>query len=221
MYIEPILKIPGLDGSYGYADDILRLYIANSLAELIPQMQADYQKLFDLGLEMGSPFNPEKTEVQFFIRKKKDFPAIPFQLARPMGPHTRWLGVILDQKLGFKEYVDYWATKAKKIYSHLRSLSSFTHGAPPGPMRTAARTCALSVTMFGSQIWYMGKKNLKGRPARYKTQMNRLDRVIAQAAKAVVPAYKTIPNIAMIREAGFAPASVMLEDAWRKSAIRI
>ena len=107
LYIEPILKVSGADQRYGYADNILGLYISDNLANAIPRIQADYQKLFDLGLEMGSPFNPEKTELQFFTRKNEDFPPVPFQLARPIGPHTRWLGVILDQKLGFKKHVNY------------------------------------------------------------------------------------------------------------------
>ena len=102
---------------------------------------------------MGSPFNPDKTEVQFFTRKYKDpFPQLNIPLARPPGPHTRYLRVILDQKLNFKEHMGHWNAKARKMIDYLRSLNNFTKGAPPVPMRNATRAYALSVAMFGSNV---------------------------------------------------------------------
>ena len=62
LYIEPVVKVLGAL-RFGYADDILNLYIGDTLTDLIPTMEADYQQLSDLGIRMGSPFNPDKTEV--------------------------------------------------------------------------------------------------------------------------------------------------------------
>src|SRR6185437_3440802 len=171
---------------------------------------------------MGSPFNPDKTEVQFFTRKYKDpWPQISIPLARPPGPYSRYLGVILDQKLNFKEHVGHWNAKARKMTDHLRSLSSFTKGAPPVPIRDATRACALSVAMFGSNVWYQGPTGYDGRPSRHKTQLNVLKRTIAQAAKAVVPSYITTPNNALVREAGFPPAHAAIEEAHRRACHRL
>ena len=42
LYIEPIVKAPGAP-RFGYADDILNLYIGDTLTDLVPAMEADYQ----------------------------------------------------------------------------------------------------------------------------------------------------------------------------------
>ena len=42
LYIEPVVKAPGAL-RFGYADDILNLYIGDTLTDLIPTMEADYQ----------------------------------------------------------------------------------------------------------------------------------------------------------------------------------
>ena len=69
LYIEPILKAPGAP-RYGYADDLLLLYTGRNLSKCIVKLEREYHRLIKLGENIGSPFNPEKTEVQFFIRKQ-------------------------------------------------------------------------------------------------------------------------------------------------------
>ena len=73
LYIEPILKAPGAP-RFGYADDLLLLYTGRNLSKCIAKLEREYYRLMELGESIGSPFNPEKTEVQFFIRKQLDLP---------------------------------------------------------------------------------------------------------------------------------------------------
>ena len=51
--------------------------------------------------------------------------------------------------------------------------------------------------------------------------MGKVERAIAGACRAAVPAYSTTANNAILREAGIPPARVLLEGARRRQAARL
>ena len=90
-----------------YADDIASMYIAGDVRTAYEKLKADYRELLDLGESEGSPFNPKKTEVQFFSRRRDELRMVnlPGLALGPPNRSTRWLGVFLDQKLSFTDHV--------------------------------------------------------------------------------------------------------------------
>lgn len=61
---------------YGYANYILSLHIGRSPEETHDRANADTTMLMELGAGLGSPFNPDKSEVQALIYAKR-FSCIP------------------------------------------------------------------------------------------------------------------------------------------------
>ena len=224
LYVEKVVRAPGATHRYDYADDIASLYVRNDPAAALKALQADYPRMLELGKEANCPFSPEKTEVVIFTRKKKkNIPQITLRGCKPYeNPKlVRWLGVYLDPTLSFKGNVDACCNKAKRVGDALKSLSNTQSGAPPQAMLTAIRACAINSALYGTEVWHPGQKDFHGRATQVKGHEDVISRVVAQATRAAIPAYKTAPNAAILREGGIPPGTVLLEDVRRRAAARI
>jgi len=81
--------------------------------------------------------------------------------------------------------------------------------------------CVISTALYGAEAWYPGETDSRGRPTRTKGVVGKIEQAIASASRAAIPTYRTAQNNAILREAGFAPARVLLEAARRRQAARI
>ncbi|PSR79705.1 hypothetical protein BD289DRAFT_343640, partial [Coniella lustricola] len=75
----------------------------------------------------------------------------------PARSPVRWLGVIFDPKLSFRDHVETWGAKATKVAAHLRGLSRVNDGAPPWAIAKAAQACVIPVLTYGTETWWKGK----------------------------------------------------------------
>ena len=201
LYIEPFAwaRRRGV-----YADDIATLVIARTPDGVDLQLREKHQENEELAAICGVDLAPEKEECQRFTRKRKLPPH--WQLG-----HTRWLGVILDSKLSYKEHIRQWAGKARQVASFVRSLgSSQKRGLPPAAASKLIRACALPTALFGAEVYAGRAKNL-----------GQLEAALNASARAVVPSWRTTPNLALRREAGLPGAQVYLKDVQRRVALRI
>lgn len=224
LYVEKVARTPGATHRYNYADDIGSLYIRSDPAAALKALQADYPKMLRLGEEANCPFSPEKTEAMIFTRKKKkNIPDIVLPDREPFeNPKlVRWLGVFLDPILSFRGHVDTWCSKAKRVGDALRSLSNTQSGAPPQAMLTAVRACAINVALYGAEVWHPGQKNCYGQDTRVKGHEEVVSRAITHVTRAAIPAYKTTPCAAILREGGIPPGTVLLGGIRRRAAARI
>ena len=62
------------------------------------------------------------------------------------GTSIKWLGVHLDNRLGFKTYVEQVTRKVTKIVSLLARVSKVYRGLPPKVAAVAARATVRAVT---------------------------------------------------------------------------
>ena len=150
LYVELIIQKRGAKRA-GYTDNIKLIYITGDIHIAYEKLKEDYQELLSHGEAEGSPFNPKKTEVQFFIRKRETLLTVKLPGLNPGPPSqsTRYLRLFLDKRLSFTAHVKHWAIKARRLGDYLRSLSSTVRGAPLGPIREAVRACVISTTLYG------------------------------------------------------------------------
>ncbi|KAK4069806.1 hypothetical protein Purlil1_13644 [Purpureocillium lilacinum] len=108
LYIAPIYRLGNSGGRFGYADDTAMLRVGCLLEETATLASRDMRELLTWGTSNGVTFDPDKTEIMHFSRKKD--PARPsiFQDDIEIVPadSIRWLGLWLDRKLSFKTHVD-------------------------------------------------------------------------------------------------------------------
>ncbi|PWI64416.1 hypothetical protein PCL_10484 [Purpureocillium lilacinum] len=70
LYIAPIYRLGNSDGRFGYADDTAMLRTGRTLEETTALASRDMEELLAWGAANGVTFDPDKTEVMHFSRKK-------------------------------------------------------------------------------------------------------------------------------------------------------
>ncbi|OAQ57276.1 reverse transcriptase [Pochonia chlamydosporia 170] len=107
----PIYSLPGATERYGYADDTAMLFTGDSLEETTVKANAAIAAMEAWGQQEAFSFDPDKTEVMHFSRKRnRSSPAVCHQGQEVKAPKAmRWLGVWLDRRLTFSTHIDKWS----------------------------------------------------------------------------------------------------------------
>ncbi|KAJ6437079.1 reverse transcriptase [Purpureocillium lavendulum] len=218
LYIAPIYRLGNSDGRFGYADDTAMLRTGRTLEETTALASRDMEELLAWGAANGVTFDPDKTEVMHFSRKKIPSRPSVFQGGTEIipGDAMRWLGLWLDRKLSFKFHVDEWSAKARRVANVLKGIANTKHGPLPRAVRRAVKACVEPTLFYGAEAWYPGETAPSvANPNRLvSTQIKhlvlRLDKVLRHAVRAALPVWKTTPIPAMYREAGTPPAHIAL-----------
>ncbi|KHO10662.1 ankyrin domain protein [Metarhizium robertsii ARSEF 23] len=118
----------------------------------------------------------------------------------------RWLGLWLDEKLTFKTQVEKWTAKAQAVAYHLRSLGNTRRGPLPSATQRAVRACVVS----RHDMPALATAD-KPRSSRVKYLLNRMNKVLKQAIRAILPTWRTTPVDILHRESGIPPVARLLE----------
>ncbi|PWI65419.1 hypothetical protein PCL_07020 [Purpureocillium lilacinum] len=219
LYIAPIYRLGNASGRFGYADDTAMLRVGCSLEETTALASRDMRELMTWGASNAVTFDPDKTEIMHFSRKKDPVRPSIFQNGIEIVPadSMRWLGLWLDRKLSFKTYVDEWTAKARRIANHLKALANTRQGPLPSAVRRAIKVCIEPTLFYGVEAWFPGQtapctgNSTRLVSTQIKHIVDRLDAVLRHAIRAALPIWETTPVPALHREAGIAPASILLE----------
>lgn len=230
LYIEPVFKRREEKTKFGYADDLSCVRIGKTHKETSKQLQADLDDILEWGKDNAVDFEADKTELIHFARSKGK---IGRQSIRHNGKailpsrNIRWLGMILDSQLTFKEHVQTWGSKALKTANHLRRLLKGTARPTAYTEGIVARSCVLPVALYGAEIWWEGTRKesrTKGGETvetKQKHLLTIIDRSLRMAARNCLPVWSTTPNAAVHREAHIPPAVVAVEQARLRLGARI
>lgn len=237
LYLQPLLSTdPNL--RFGYADDLALLRQSDTLntnAELLSQ---DIHGILLWGEENKISFAPEKVEAMHFsVKRGGGAPPIPvnagrMEVIKPITtaehgeqPAIRWLGVWLDRKLTFNRHVSERVTKGMKIARHIRGLGRVTCGPPATALRKAVTTCVLPALLFGAEVWYAGRSKPAANGRQVSTRsgpkIDAIGRAIVHAARGVLPAWKTAPTAAILRDTGLPAGLIALEEVKLRFARRL
>jgi len=213
---------------FGYADDINIFRTSHSLDENVGKLAQDLRDIYAWGDTNKIAFAPEKVELLHLTRQKGDYaPActVDDQLTiqpTPKDGALRWLGVWFDRKLKFKTHVAARAAKARKVAQHIRSLARVKYGPPAAALRKAVVTCVLPSLLYGAEAWYGGRTKpprimratrKKEVSTRMGWHISMIDKIIALAARGVLPSFRTTPTATIFRDAGLPSGAVALEEA--------
>ena len=123
---------------------------------------------------------------------------------------TRWLGVLLDDKLTLKAYYRDRLQKAQGTEKRVWALCR-AQGLPPGLAWRVQKATVQAVALYGAELWWQGQKDrLKG-----------VQNLINNQARAVTGMLRTTPVGPLIREAALEPAGTLLDTKQRRYAIRL
>lgn len=229
LYISPLFWLTSPRTRFGYADDIALLAISTDLAHNCTKLQTDLEQILNWGHGEGITFDPSKSELLHFTRRTKlDYRSLPGVTA---GTHivqsatdpVRWLGVYFDRKLSFRYHTTVLAQKALRTARALQGISKTVHGVSPHLLQKAVTAVALRVGYFAAETWWPGRSfQLEDHRKTTRTgiHLQLLDKVTYNCARAILPAYRTTPTPALLKEAGILPAEIELNKLSRTFAAR-
>jgi ribonuclease HI len=220
-----IYSLPGATERYGYADDTALLFIGETLEETTAKANTAIAAMEAWGQQEAFSFDPDKTEVMHFSRKKnRSSPTVRHQGQEIKAQKAmRWLGVWLDHRLTFSTHIEKWSLKASKVVSQLRFVNNTVRGTSAVAARRAVYAVALPTLFYGLDTWFPGfPSELTHRKARTitKTQLSKIQAILNKACHAVLPVWKTTPRVILWKEAGIPPADIILKQHQARTALR-
>lgn len=231
LYISPLFFLDQLRDGFGYADDVASCKISPSLQENSLALSATLAQALEWGRLEGITFDPEKSELIHFSRKRADknnSPSIEvgsFTVSESTErPYLKWLGVLFDRKLTFKHHVLTQASKALKTARALSSLGNTLRGVSPTLTRQAIEACVLSVAYFAAETWWPGRKRqtYNGYTSNgVDNLIEKLGKVTLTSARSILPVFSTTPSSVLYRESGLSPPELKLDEIALRATVRI
>ncbi|KAJ5761312.1 hypothetical protein N7520_008468 [Penicillium odoratum] len=183
------------DNSFCYADDLGLLFVGDSLEETSQQLVEVYKTITLSGAASGLPFSLEKTEIQHFSKQRK--------LSAP---------TVTLPGLTFRPHINWVFSRGKRLALHLRKLSNTQRGCPVASMRAAVIQCVIPTALYGAEVFYTGQGQ--------KGLIDSLRSLLRLAALAILPAYRTTPTSALLREADLPYPEALLDGVLQRAAVR-
>ena len=209
MY-DGVLKVPvsGRTKIVGFADDIAVLTVAKTIEEIESATNEAIHRIRQWLLNAGLELADQKTEAILITgRKKVEYMTVTVGDTRIMSKKSlKYLGVIIDNRLSFKDHISYACEKASKLQGALsRMLPNI--GGPRQTSRVLLSRVVSSALLYASPIWI---KVLNIKEAR-----RMLSSVYRLSALRTIRGYRTISTEAACIIAGMIPIDILADEMAR------
>ncbi len=115
-----------------YIDDIGLVASSESIEKNYKILKEATIRIFEKGVNNLIQFDPEKTELIHFYSKRNIGENVNIYFLEnylvEAKPTVKWLGIWLDSKLKFKEYVEKKVAKATRIFHQIKRLFNTERG---------------------------------------------------------------------------------------------
>ena len=140
----------------GYADDIAIL-ISGKFEETLGQLMDEAFRIVEKWcLETGLSVNPTKTGLVLFTRKRKllalRLPTL-FGVELELADKAKYLGVILDSKLSWREQIEERNRKASKVFWQCRKAFGKNWGLRPSVLHWMYKAIVRPILCYGCMVW--------------------------------------------------------------------
>lgn len=190
----------------GYIDDGAIFACGNTTEETCSKLERALEKAGRWAVTHASKFAPEKFQLTHFTRARTRID-VERSLDTTWGKISpkatcKYLGVILDRKLGWKEHVQEIRRKTTNTINALSCLGSSTWGVRLADMRKIYRGVALPQMMYACSLW----SNPGGSKGTYtNTTLETLKIIQARAARSISGAFKATSRAALDIETHLLP----------------
>ena len=199
LAINGILSVvPHAINAHLYVDDLIMYTTGTYLSGLERRMQAAINKVNKWAEDHGFRFSTSKTVSIYFNRKRNIQPPPQLFLNNnpiPSKSHIKYLGMLLDEKLDWKEHIRQLKVNCTQRLDILKVLSHTTWGADRTILLRLYRSIIRSKLDYGSMIYSSAKPNI----------LSTLDPVHNAAIRLCTGAYRSSPVISLYADAGEPP----------------
>jgi len=116
----------------------------------------------------------------------------------------KYLGIILDTKLTFREHINYITEKCSKLIFALSKSAKLNWGLSHDALKTINTWAILSLLLYGAPIW----TNALTKDS-YKIKLTRVQRLINIR---IAKSYRTVSNEALCMITGLTPIDTKIEE---------
>ena len=195
----PTLNDPTIQTSL-FADDSAIWKSGKNLKHIIAKLQHQLNQIANWSWRWGFKINPKKTHCLIFTRRKiKGDCNIYLKNQKIENVKTfKFLGMIFDQTLNWKDHIKYVAAKARKAINLLAALKGKTWGSSKTALLQIYRSIVRSKFDYGSELLFTA----------YKSNLKTLDSIQHRSLSICCGAAKTTPLIALQNECGEFPLNI-------------
>ena len=116
----------------------------------------------------------------------------------------KYLGIIFDSKLTFRDHINYMEEKCTKLIFQLSKSAKITWGLKNEALKTIYSGGILPLLLYGAPVW----KSVINKKC-YKTKQTRIQRLINIR---IAKAYHTVSNEALCVITGLTPIDIKIEE---------
>ena len=177
-----------------FVDDLAIYYSSSSVNSIERKLQMAINKISDWTTKTGFKISLEKTVAVHFHRKRglQNEPELSIKdHLISFENKAKFLGMVFDQRLYWKEHIDYLRAKCLKSLNLLKCLSKLSWGASRSSLLHIYRATTRSKLDYGCQIY-------GGAPPRF---LKRLDAIHHLGIRLSTGAFKSSPIPSLLAEA--------------------
>ena len=199
----------------GYADDALLLSTSVDLSTALDIAQKGIKKAEKWARDVGVEFSPEKTAAMIFTRKrgKPDRKLKIYGKEVDFVSSTKYLGVIFDNKLTFRQHIEEKILAAKKALLLAKRAFSRSWGPKPKKTKWLYTGVIRPALLYGCVVWHKVVDN-----ATIKDRLQRLQRL---ALVTMANVRKGTPTAGMEIIFNVPPLDLLVKEMAAKAYIRL
>jgi ribonuclease HI len=172
-------------------------------------MNAELSKISAWAKGNKLKFNEQKSQVMLMSRqKRKENKEVKIYLNNKPLIQVRsikYLGIIFEHKLTFREHINYMAEKCKKLIFSLSKSAKLNWGLQHAALKTIYTEGIQPLLLYGAPVW-----NKAIDIGRNKHRLIRVQRLINMK---IAKAYRTVSNAALCILTGVTPITIKIEEA--------
>jgi hypothetical protein len=192
-----------------FADDVIIMIKADSIREAENITSVELSKISKWADNNKIRFNERKLKVILLTRRKrKERQEIDIHLNDKTLTQVqciKYLGIIFDYKLTFKEHIKYMAEKCTKLIFTLSKSAKLYWGLGHTALKTVYTGGILPILPHGAPVW----KNTIYK-ASHKAKLTRVQRLINIK---IAKAYRPVSNEAVCIITGLTPITIKIQEA--------
>ena len=180
-----------------YVDDFTIFVSAATITHSTRVIQIAVNNLEQWTKTKGMRFSIEKTmAIKFEKRKKGEEPQLTLHGSRiQVRESTRYLGLIIDKRLKWKDHVDHLRAKCTSSGNLIKHVSRLSWGANRKTLQRLYTTLVQSKLDYGAQVYGASKSNV----------LKRLEPIENACLRAITGAFRSSPAVSLCVETGMLP----------------
>ena len=202
------LELTSHSRAMAFADDLIILIRGESVIEDEHYKNLEMRKVLEWAQNNKIKFNENKSKVMLMShrrrREKKEIEVYVNNKILKQVNSIKYLGIIFDNKLTFRDHTNYMEEKCTKLIFSLSKSAKIQWGLKHKAMKTIYTGGILPLLLYGAPVW----KSVLNKSC-YKAKLIRIQRLINIK---IAKAYRTVLNEALCVITRLIPINIKIEE---------